>query len=124
MTNIEIDFEVYQQLTLQRHSENDSYNNVIRRLLSLPTNSENGHKVGKSTVEWVSKGYRYPEGTEFKAVFNGKEYFAKIDDGKLVYDDDEYKSFSGAAKAVTGGQRNGWDFWQQRQPGGRWRKLY
>ena len=33
---IEIDFEVFKALTALRHSESDSYNAVIRRLLDLP----------------------------------------------------------------------------------------
>ena len=34
---IDIDFDVFKALTALRHSESDSYNAVIRRLLSLPS---------------------------------------------------------------------------------------
>lgn len=121
MTPIDIDFDVYKQLTLLRNSETDTYNDVVRRLLKLPSKSP---ESSESSQDWVSKGYRFPEGTEFRAEFNGSEYFASIKDGKLTFNGKIFGSFSGAAKEVTGGQRNGWDFWEQRQPGGRWRKLY
>ena len=35
--HIEIDFDVFKTLTSLRESETDSYNSVLRRLLSLPT---------------------------------------------------------------------------------------
>jgi Protein of unknown function (DUF2924) len=120
--HVEIDFEVFQTLTGRRKSEEDDYNDVIRRLLKLPPKLNSEGKSGDS--EWVSKGFRFPEGTEFKAEFRGIEYFAAIRGGKFVYDGIAYNSFSGAAKVITGGQRNGWDFWLQKQPGGRWRKVY
>ena len=34
---IEIDFDVFKELTARRESEADSYNSVLRRLLKLPT---------------------------------------------------------------------------------------
>lgn len=121
--NIEIDFEVFQELTSKRKSEEDGYNEVIRRLLKLPEKL-GGMGSSPDNSGWVSKGYHFPEGTEFKAEFRGMEYFAAIKGGKFIYDGVSYSSFSGAAKAITGSQRNGWDFWSQKQPGGRWKRLY
>ena len=121
--NVEIDFEVFQALTGLRKSEGDSYNDVVRRLLKLSKKSDDNESPGEGSG-WVSKGYNFPEGTEFKTEFRGAEYFAAIRGGKFIFDGTAYNSFSGAARAITGGQRNGWDFWLQKQPGGRWKRLY
>jgi hypothetical protein len=52
---IEIDFQVFKALTALRESETDSYNAVIRRLLSLPTKNaleaaEDGYQKGDKVI--------------------------------------------------------------------------
>ena len=122
MKSIDIDFEVYKGMTNMLVSEDDTYNDVIRRLLKLPApvaEKKNG------VIEWMSKGRGFPEGTRFRATFNGEQYAAEIKDGKFVYNGKTFRSFSGAACEITGSQRNGWDFWEQIRPGSNtWIKLY
>jgi hypothetical protein len=120
---LDIDFEVYKALTGLRRSENDSYNSVLRRMLKLPESSPVEEQSAKP--DFITKGYRFPDGTVLRAAFKGKEYRAEIKDGSISYAGKNYGSFSAAAKAVTSSQRNGWDFWECRLPGSEdWSRLY
>lgn len=117
MATIDTDFDVYKSLTNLRETEDVTYNDVLRRLLKLPPLSVD--KVSSKELAWASKGYRFSEGTEFLATYGGRQYLAEIKKGKLMYDGKPYNSLSGAAKEITGGHRNGWDFWMGRAPGSR-----
>lgn len=122
MATIDIDFEVFKLLTSLRNSETDSYNDVLRRMLDLPMAET---KSSLDTKAWASRGYRFPEGTEFLATFGGRQYLAEIKNGLFTYNGKPQNSFSAAAKEITKGQRNGWDFWTGRAPGTRdFVKLY
>lgn len=65
-----------------------------------------------------------PEGAAARALYGSKEYFAKISPkGKWTLLDEndnsyaEEKTPSGAARAATGKQLNGWKFWEIKRPG-------
>jgi hypothetical protein len=128
---IEIDFEVFKALTAQLTSEADSYNEVIRRLLSLPSTSlaprfgeidlpgipaiQQG--LGGQTVgAWFSNVF-FPDGTQFRATYKGKTYRAKIINAQWI---DEFgivrTSPSDAASAISQNNVNGWRFWFVRRP--------
>ena len=119
MTSIEIDFDVFKVLTSRRSSEEVSYNDVLRDLLGL------GYKRTSSTLtdatsgdgDWVAKGVRFPNGTEFRATHKGQTYYGKVDAGALVTEGKRYDSPSSAAVAITGNPVNGWIFWECRLPG-------
>jgi|SRR5215213_8135680 len=113
--NIEIDFEVFKALTARRETEATTYNEVIRKLLNLPT-EKSFEQNGSNSGAWISMGVSFPSGTEFSATFKGKIYYAKIENGNLISDEKSYNSLSDAAKAITIHQRNGWDFWKYRFP--------
>jgi hypothetical protein len=118
MPTIQVDFDVFKALTMRRASEEVSENDVLRQLLGL-----SGHK-GTATQpsapapgDWVTKGVRFPAGTEFRAVYKGQTYLARVEDGALVLSGKRFDSPSAAAVSITRNPVNGWRFWQARLPG-------
>ncbi|RME35463.1 MAG: DUF2924 domain-containing protein [Gammaproteobacteria bacterium] len=130
MYTIEVDFEVFKELTLRRPREEVSYNDVIRELLGLsPAQRKDIAPLREALVDalacapsategWTTKGVSFPPGTEFRAVYKGETYHARVEEGRLVLDGKGYDSASAAAMAITGGSPvNGWRFWECRLPG-------
>lgn len=117
MYNIEVDFEVFKELTHQRQSEADDYNNVIRRLLKLSPKSKVGSSKGISGGKsWLSEGVEFPHGTEFRGTSKGKAYSARIENGDLLAEGKPARGLSHAVEVATGTGRNGWLFWQCKRP--------
>lgn len=120
MYTIDVDFEVYKQLTVRRATEDVTYNDVIRELLGLPEMKAAG-ATGKATAQaqgdWVTQGIRFPAGTDFQVTYKGKTYDAVVENGSLVLDGKSFNSPSAAAISITGGNVNGWRFWKCRLPG-------
>lgn len=115
---IDIDFEVFKALTLRRSTEETSYNDVLRELLGLVPQAGPNPSVEKSSgSDWVAKGVRFPSGTEFRATYKGRLYYAKVAEGALVVDGTSFTSPSAAAVSITGKPWNGWTFWECRLPG-------
>ncbi len=119
MTNIEIDFDVFKELTNRRATENVTYNDVLREMLGL---SPLKVTATKSIIElaadaWTTKGVTFPAGTEFRANYKGQTILAKVESGSLVLNGKRYDSPSAAAVSITGNMVNGWIFWECRLPG-------
>lgn len=100
---------------------------VIIRLLEL-TEKENKYHLNEihtstTGADLVSHAGRIPNGSKLKANYKGREYFAEVQDGRVVWRDREFSSLSKAAVAViqsTGSSRpteNGWRFWEVKKPG-------
>lgn len=140
---IEIDFEVFKALTALRKSEGDSYNAVVRRLLSLESDdgSFGAEKVSKA-IEVALRKVRAPEssqepygvyygdvfleeGTRFRATYKGQTHFGAIQNGQWVDSEGVIRSSpSDAAGAISNTNVNGWRFWHVLRPGdSTWRKL-
>lgn len=119
MHPIEVDFEVYKQLTVRRTTEEVSYNDVIRELLGL--NPAKASVAKEPTVssqdDWVAKGVRFPAGTEFRVNYKNQLRTGLVEDGVLVVNGKRYNSPSAAAVSITGGPVNGWRFWECKLPG-------
>lgn len=119
MHTIEVDFDVFKQLTVRRATEDVTYNDVIRELLGLgqakagPTYESSG----PSPLDWVAKGVQFPSGTEFRANYKGQLRTGRVEDGALFVNGQRYDSPSAAAVAITGSAVNGWRFWECRLPG-------
>src|SRR3990172_6425598 len=101
MMNIEIDFDVFKELTRRRTTEAISYNDVLRDLLELspqkspvPSEQLSGHG------EWVTKGVPFPNGTEFRATYKGQTYYGKVESGGLIVDNKHFHSPSAAAVKI------------------------
>jgi len=126
MRTIEVDFDVFKALTLRRPTEQISENDVLRELLGLPRasrvqSSASMPSAVTPTVEpgaWVSKGVRFPAGTEFRAHYKGETHLARVEKGALVLNGQRYDTPSAAAMAITGSPVNGWTFWECRMPDG------
>jgi len=83
---IDIDFEVFKELTNRRTTESISYNDVLRELLGLkplqtPVLSSD---VASSAEAWTTKGVTFPVGTEFRANYKGQIILGKVESGALV----------------------------------------
>ena len=119
MHTIEVDFEVYKQLTIRRNTEDVTYNDVIRELLGLGQAEVDAEKAQTkpSPLDWVTKGVQFPAGTEFQAHYKGQIHTGRVEDGALVVNGQRYDSPSAAAMAITGSSVNGWKFWKCRFPG-------
>ena len=119
MHSIEVDFEVYKQLTVRRATEQVTHNDVIRELLGLKQDSPTFPRAtnGSSAEDWVSKNVRFPVGTEFRATYKGKVHTGRVEGGALSLNGKRYDSPSPAAMSVTASPVNGWRFWECRLPG-------
>lgn len=128
---IEIDFEVFKALTNQLVSEADTYNEVIRRLLSLPA-TEVAPRLGEIDTPgfpaitqgllgqtggvWFSNVF-FPDGTNFRATYKGRTHRAHIYKSQWVDEIGNVRtSPSDAASAISGTNVNGWRFWFVRRP--------
>lgn len=136
MQTIEIDFEVFKGLTALRESESMTPNDVIRSLLNLPPVHQPSlgeairnvamtvNTLRGSGTPWTYKGVRFPEGTEFRAGYQGQTHRGIVTGGQLQVNGEIAASPSDAARIVTGNSVNGWTFWECRFPGQtQWRML-
>ena len=117
MPAIEVDFDVFKALTLRRPSEEVSENDVLRQLLGLPAKKDTAPGAALQPGDWVTKGVRFPVGTEFRATYKGQTHLARVEGGALVMNGKRYDTPSAAAMAITESPVNGWMFWQARLPG-------
>lgn len=117
MPTIDVDFDVFKAITLRRPSEDVSENDVLRQLLGLPAQKYAVHKTTPQPGDWVTKGVRFPVGTEFRASYKGETHLARVEGGALVLSGKRYDTPSAAAMSITGSPVNGWTFWQARLPG-------
>jgi len=115
---IEVDFDVYKALLTRRPSEDVTENDVLRELLHLPRKKgPSAVQAGPAPGDWITKGVRFPAGTEFRAHHKGQTYLARVESGALVLNGRRYDSPSAAAVSITGSAVNGWRFWEARLPG-------
>jgi hypothetical protein len=119
MTNIEIDFEVFKELTNRRATEHVTYNDVLREVLGLkPLTAPPTKPILETPVgAWTTKGITFPAGTEFRANYKGQTILAKVESGSLVLNGKRFDSPSAAAVSITGNMVNGWIFWECRMLG-------
>lgn len=127
MNTIEVDFEVLKALFNKRATESVTYNDVLREILGLklgPRTSAATSILTSSSNDWISKGVRFPVGTEFRAKHKGQVYFGKVEAGALLIQGRSFRSPSEAAVFITNNSVNGWTFWEARRPGEEnWRTL-
>src|SRR6516225_526646 len=102
MATIEVDFEVYKELTSRRATESVTYNDVIRKLLKLGE-PEAPARNGRAPSGATFKGVFFPDGTQFLAPYKGRTYTASIKSGAWVSADGKtHTSPSDAAVSITG----------------------
>ena len=122
--NIHVDFEVFKAITARRPTEGVTENDVLRQLFGLPPAGETRADARHRAGDWVTKGVRFPEGTEVRAKYKGEVHLAQVKDGALFVDGKRFDSPSSAAVSITGNPVNGWNFWEVRLPGrGEWKLM-
>jgi hypothetical protein len=117
MPQIEIDFDVFKELTNRRPVESITYNDVVRELLRLPKTGKTEKTQSPIGKPWQVSNTSFPEGSEFTADYKGKSYAAIVRDGKLVVNGRRFSTPSAAAISITGNSVNGWRFWRCKLPG-------
>jgi predicted CopG family antitoxin len=139
MATIEVSFEVWKRIVALTNSENDTFNDVITRLLDfLESKDVNSQIVSTPLVDeksetialtlpltdrvdfgpgdWVTKNVCFPDGTDFRGEHEGAFYFAKVQNGALYYGGKRFESASRAAIEVRKYSENGWRFWHCKRP--------
>jgi hypothetical protein len=123
MTTIQVDFEVFKELTARRTSESVTENDVIRNLLGLNDSPLNPFSppdpVESGQLPWVCKNMSFPHGTEFRATYKSQQYTGIVENGALVLNGERFTSPSAAAVSITHNPVNGWMFWECLLPGTR-----
>lgn len=118
MPTIEIDFDVFKAITSRRPSEEITENDVLREVLGLPPKKRvTQTPLAQEPGDWITKGVRFPVGTEFRANYKGQTHLARVEGGGLTVDGKRYDTPSSAAMAITTSNVNGWKFWEARLPG-------
>lgn len=118
MPTIQVDFDVFKAITARRSTEDVSENDVLRQIFGLPALDAIHEKGGRHrTGDWVSKGVRFPQGTQARARYKGVLYVAEVKDGALVVNGKRFDSPSSAAMSITNSPVNGWNFWEVKLPG-------
>jgi len=117
MATVEIDFDVYKELTARRASETTTYNDVIRELLGMDAEPEPGNADEASSGGLEMKGVFLPNGTQLRVTYKGRTYSAEIKDGAWIGSDGKQRRTpSEAACAITDTNVNGWRFWKVKRP--------
>ena len=107
MPQVEIDFEVFKELTNRRPTETVTYNDVIRELLKLPKPAKSAKPAANGSKPWVVSDTTFPAGSEFMADHRARKLFGIAKDGKLeLSDGGKFRTFA-AAVHVTGSNVNG-----------------
>lgn len=116
MPHIDVDFDVFKELTNRRPTEAVTYNDIIRELLKLPKQKKNGSRSTRA-MPWVVAGTSFPAGSEFISDYKGQSHSGVARDGKLeLSDGHRFSTPSAAAAHITGTNVNGWRFWKCRLP--------
>lgn len=139
---IDVTLEVYKALTARLRYEGQTYDEVIRELLSLdspiepddpprglgaalnPSLERHLANVGSGSG-FYSRGLLLPNGTKLRARYKGREYQAVVQDDDWVdQGGNVHSSPSAAASAITDNNVNGWRFWEAKRPRDLdWRRL-
>ncbi|MCM8731774.1 DUF4357 domain-containing protein [Hephaestia sp. GCM10023244] len=127
MQSIDIDFDVFKELTARRAHEGHTYNDVLRELLGLARRKPNPSEAvscassqDRERRGFALRGGELPHGTQLRAIYKGEEFRAIIEDGEwLDRNRKSQSSPSAAAKDVTGTNVNGLRFWHAKRPSDR-----
>ena len=117
MFTLEIDFEVFKEITARRTSEDVTENDVLRDLFGLELKTQKRTHPMFKEKSWVAKGIEFPSGTKFRANYKGMLYEAIVENGNLLLNGKNYQSPSSAAVSITKNPVNGWTFWECQFPG-------
>ena len=125
MPTIDIDFDVFKAITARRPDEETSANDVLREVFGLPAKKRQPTLANPgSPQDWMTKGVRFPAGTELRATYKGETHLGRVEGGALVLNGKRYDTPSAAAMSISKSPVNGWVFWEARLPGqSAWRMI-
>lgn len=122
-----ISLDTYKALTLLLNDEQDSYEEVIRRLLAARESAQDGREATPKLPEmagWFGYGVMLPVGTRLRKRLKGEEYVATVQQDGLEFEGQLHNSLSSAGTAITGYNLNGWAFWEyQNLETGQWESV-
>src|SRR5437016_3616097 len=119
---IQVSEEVYQRLAGLAQPFETEDDLLERLLLDLVPQTRVDGAPQNGGVDLVSHVGRIPHGTRLKGRYKGREYEAKVENGRVIWNGKSFESLSYAAVAViqsTGSSRpteNGWRFWEAQDP--------
>ena len=118
MVAVDVDFDVFKELTNRRATESVSYSDVIRDLLGPKFRKPaTPPSISPQDGGAIFKGVYFPNGTQFRATYKGRTYTAEIRNGVWIDSDGTMRtSPSEAAVKITGKNWNGWRFWHCKRP--------
>jgi hypothetical protein len=137
---IEIDWDIYKAIEVERRDFDEPQFLALRRLLGLPEQKADPNQIAEARIEkelsvgrsWYEDGVQVPHGSDarMRYDYNRQIYEGKFLDGRLVVNGKSYDSLSRAAnslartKAGSKTQLNGWKYWEVRLPGkNNWERL-
>jgi len=125
--DVDVSFPTFKALTALRKDENDSIDDVIRRLLDIPQRPAEIARcqTPETATGLFLGGVLFPNGSSFRASYKGVPHFASVVDGVWVGADGvKRNSPSEAASAISNTNVNGWRFWEVMFPASNeWRLL-
>lgn len=137
LRSIDIDFDTWRLIQIEKTGFEEFDFVALRRLLKLPElkNDERAKEErqapapivmtnGANGAPWGDQGVRLPHGTPVRMSYShGRQRFeGVIDNGDWLIDGNRYKSPSAAAVALTKTSLNGWLYWEAFLHG-HWHKL-
>ncbi len=132
MQTVEIDFDVYKRIQLERHGYDDSENDALRRLLGM---GEVQHQIPSVELlngqrSWRDGDVILPHQTDLRMSYGRASHQGQIVDGKWVVAGKVFDTPSGAASGVARTKKgkatrlDGWNYWEVKRPGDReWKAL-
>ena len=131
--NIEIDFDVFQLITLEKRNFDESYNDALRRLLDIDDSSSPPAPPLPITMNppqpptdngdsWQKDGVVLPENTQLRMRYNGKEFLGVVTAGRWKVGCKFFDSPSSAASSLARTKKgsatmlNGWKHWDVKRP--------
>ena len=126
MWEIKVDLPVWQKIVAERKDSDRSENDVLHRLLNVPSVSSaiGASEFGSHQVMWC-RGGTIPYGAKLRFPYKGREYKMEVREGKIWVEGDTqpYGSPSAAARSITKNSVDGWKVLKYEAAPGRWRNL-
>ena len=119
---IEVDFEVFQLIVLEKRGFDESENDALRRLLGLANSPTESAPAIAPGISWKGQGVELPEGTKLRMIYSGIEHRGTVTGGRWLVEDRHYntpsQAASGVARTKAGGKTmlNGWKYWYIKRP--------
>ena len=132
LKSIEVDWDIYKMVEMERRSFEEPHFVALRRLLKLPIVSTTAEPEVAQGRPWVEDGVEVPHGSLARMEYlrGSQIYEGRFLNGKLVVNGRSFEALSAAASALAQTKHgskpslNGWLYWKAKFPGeATWRSL-